>query len=104
MKIEFSGRMSWASCGFLLWRHGVTETLQAMHQVSSQMMFVELVQVEIAQFVVADPMGKHVIDGHQDLVGYGYCSALVTSSSFESVKFVSQVSAFGFCRGVGGLH
>ena len=45
-----------------------------------------------------------MVDGHQDLVGYGYCGALVTSSSFESVKFVSQVSTFGFGRGVGGLH
>jgi len=44
-----------------------------------------------------------MVDGHQDLVGYGYCSALVTSSSFEAIKFVPQVRAFGFCRRVGGL-
>ena len=30
--------------------------------------------------------------------------ALVASPSFESVKFVSQVRAFGFCRRVGSLH
>jgi len=41
-----------------------------MNQVSSQVVFVELVQVEITQFVVADLVGKHVIDGHQDLMGH----------------------------------
>jgi hypothetical protein len=41
MKIGFSGRMSWASYSFLFERDGVTETLQAMNQVSSQVMFVE---------------------------------------------------------------
>ena len=30
--------------------------------------------------------------------------ALVASPSFESVKFVSEVSALGFCRRVGSLH
>src|SRR6266550_4844415 len=54
MKIGFSGRTSWASCSSLLKRHGVAETLQAMNQVLSQVVFVELVQVEITQFVVAD--------------------------------------------------
>lgn len=45
-----------------------------------------------------------MVDGHQDLVGYRNCGPFVTSSSFESVKFVSQVSAFGFCCRVGGLQ
>ena len=31
-------------------------------------MFVELVQVEIAEFVVADGWEKDVIDSHQDLM------------------------------------
>jgi hypothetical protein len=51
------------------------------------------VQVEIAEFVVADAMGKHVIDSHQDLMGYPHRRALVSTPGFESVKFVSQVSA-----------
>jgi hypothetical protein len=34
--------------------------------------FVELVEVEIPQIVVADSVGKHVIDGQQDLMGYRY--------------------------------
>jgi len=75
-----------------------------MNQVSGQVVFVELVEVEVPQFVVADSVGKHVVDGHQDLVGYRYGSALVTSSSFEAVEFVPQVRAFGFCRRVGGLN
>src|ERR1700747_2189479 len=103
MKIGFSGRIGWASCGFLLKCHGVAETLQAMNQVSSQVVFVELVQIEITQFVVADLVGKHVIDGHQDLMGHRYRRSLIPPSSFESVKFVSQVSALSFGRCVGGL-
>jgi hypothetical protein len=41
-----------------------------MNQISSEVVFVELIQVEIPQFVVADSVGKHVVDGHQDLVSY----------------------------------
>ena len=72
-----------------------------MNQVSSQMVFVELVEVEIPQFVVANSVGKDVVDGHQDFMGYCYSGTLVTPASFESVKLVSQVSAFGFRRRVG---
>jgi hypothetical protein len=75
-----------------------------MNQVSSQVVLVELVEVEIPQIVVADSVGKHVIDGHQNHVGYRNYGAFVTSPSFESVEFVSQVSAFSFCRCVSGLH
>src|ERR1700758_5408393 len=75
-----------------------------MNQVSSQVVFVEFVEVKIPQFVVADSVGKHVVDGHQDLVGYCHGSALVTPPGFEAVEFVSQVSALGFRRGVGGLY
>lgn len=50
-----------------------------MNQASSQVMFVEFVEVEISQFVVADPVRKRVVDSHQDLVGYRYCRTLVTS-------------------------
>src|SRR5882762_7110473 len=41
-----------------------------MNQVSRQVVFVELVEIKIPQFVVADLMGKHVIDSHQDFVGH----------------------------------
>jgi hypothetical protein len=70
------------------------------------MMFVELFQVEIAQFVVADPVGKRVIDGHQDFVAHRHRHrrALVPSASFESVKFVSQVSALSFGGCVDDLY
>src|SRR5215472_11122170 len=104
MKIGFSGRTSWASSSFLLECDCVAETLQAMNQVSSQMVFVELVEVEIPQFVVADSVGKDVVDGHQDFRGYCYSGTLVTAPGFKAVEFVSQVSALGFRRGVGGLH
>ena len=67
-------------------------------------MFVEFAEVKIPQFVVADSVGKHVVDGHQDLVGYCHGSALVTPPGFEAIEFVSQVSALGFRRGVGGLY
>jgi len=66
-------------------------------------MFVEFLEAEIAQFVIAASVGQHVVDGHQDLMGYRCGGALVTPPSFESVKFVSRVRAFGFCRRVGGL-
>ena len=62
-----------------------------MNQVSSQVMFVEFVEVEISQFVVADPVRKHVVDGHQDFVGYCYCRTLVTSPRFEAVDTNSRV-------------
>src|SRR6516225_12454987 len=75
-----------------------------MNQFSSQGIPVELVEVKIAQFVVADLVGKHVIDGHQDLMGYSYDCPLVPAPSFETVKLVSQVGAFGFCCSGGGLH
>jgi len=75
-----------------------------MNQVSSQMVFVELVEVEIPQFVVADSVGKHVVDGQQDFMGYCCGGTLVTPPGFEAVEFVSQVSALGFRHGVGGLH
>ncbi len=60
-------------------------------------MLVEFVEVKIAQFVVADLVGKHVIDGHEDLMGHGYDCPLVSTASFETVKFVPQVGTLGFC-------
>jgi hypothetical protein len=43
-------------------------------------MLVGLVEV-IAQFVVADLVGEHVIDGHQDLMGHGYDCPLISTPS-----------------------
>lgn len=60
-------------------------------------MLVELVEAKIAQFVVADSVGKDVIDGRQDLMGHGHDCPLVPAPSFETVKLVSQVAALGFC-------
>ena len=40
------------------------KTLQAMNQVANKVVFVELVEVEIPQFVVADSVGKDVVDSH----------------------------------------
>jgi hypothetical protein len=97
MNIGFSGRTCWASCSFLLKCDGVAETLLAMNQVSSQVVFVEIVQVEITQFVVADLVGKHVMDGRQDLMGHRYRRALVPAASFESVKFVLRPSSVTHC-------
>ena len=65
---------------------------------------VELIEVKIAQFVVADLVGKHVIDGHQDLMGDSYDCPLVPAPSFETVKLVSQVGALGFGCSSGSLH
>ena len=64
-----------------------------MDQVAGQMMFVELVQVEVAQVVVGDFLGKRVIDGDQDLVSDGRRGSLVPRPRFETVKLVSQVRA-----------
>jgi hypothetical protein len=35
-----------------------------MDQVSSEVMLVELVQVEVAEVVIRDILGKHMVDGH----------------------------------------
>jgi len=85
MKIEFSGRRS---CS--LFSLGSRNILNAASDGPSfgDVVLVEVIEVEITQFVVADLMGKHVIDGHQDFMGYRYGRALVSTSGFETVKFV----------------
>jgi hypothetical protein len=40
-----------------------------MNEVAREVAFVELVQVEISQVVVANLLRKHVVNGHQDFVG-----------------------------------
>ena len=43
------------------------------------MMLVEFVEIEIAQVVVAGSIRKHVVDGHEDLVGHCHDGPLVDS-------------------------
>src|SRR5258708_5976859 len=75
-----------------------------MNQVSREAVLVELIQINIAEFVVANSVGKHVIDGKQDLMGHCYRRPLVPAPRFETVKFIPQVSALGFRCRVGRLH
>jgi hypothetical protein len=62
---------------------------------------VELIQVQIAEVVVANVLGKHVIDGDQDLMGYGHRRPFVPASRFEAVKLVPQTRSLGPGGGVG---
>ena len=75
-----------------------------MNQVSRELVFVPFVQVRIPQFVVANSVRKHVIDGHQDFVGHRHCGPLVSAPSFETLEFVPEVRALGFGGRVGSLH
>jgi hypothetical protein len=72
-----------------------------MDQIAREMVLVALVEVKISQIVVGNLLGKHGIDRHQDLMGYGHGGALVPASGLETVKLVAQVGGFG-CR-VGSL-
>jgi hypothetical protein len=55
-----------------------------MNEVSREGLFVEAVEVEVSQFVVADSMGKHAIDGDQDLVDHGHHGPLVSAQGFQA--------------------
>jgi hypothetical protein len=68
--------------------HVVAQTLQTMDQVSREMVLVALVEVKISQVVVENLLGKHVIDRHQDLMGYGHRGALVPAPGLETAKLV----------------
>lgn len=54
-------------------------------------MLVDLVEVEIPRFVVADSVGKHMVDGHQDLVRDCDCGALVAAPSLNQEFFFSYI-------------
>jgi len=58
-----------------------------MDQISSQEVFVKVVEVKITQFVVANLVGKHVIDGDQDFMGYARrdCSLINIESPKDQV-------------------
>lgn len=62
-----------------------------MNQVASQMVLVEVVEVAIAKIVVGDILGKDVIDGHKDFVGYRHRSTLVPTARLETVELVTQM-------------
>jgi hypothetical protein len=81
-----------ALCCFFLKRerHLIAQTLQAMDQIAPEMVFVEFVEVKIAQIVVGNLLGKHVIDGHQDLMGDGHGSALLPATNLETIKLVRR--------------
>src|SRR6266550_6145578 len=58
-----------------------------MDQISSQEVFVKVVEVKITQFVVANLVGKNVIDGDQDFMGYARrdCSLIKIESPKDQV-------------------
>ena len=58
-----------------------------MDQISSQEVFVKVVEVKITQFVLANLVGKHVIDGDQDFMGYARrdCSLINIESPKDQV-------------------
>jgi hypothetical protein len=45
---------------------------------------VKVIEVKITQFAVEDLVGKHVIGGHQDLMGDCYDCPLVPALGFET--------------------
>jgi len=65
-----------------------------MNQVASQVILVELIQIEVAEIVVGDVLGDHVIDGYQDLMADRHDGTLIPAPCLEAVKLVSQVGAF----------
>ena len=58
-----------------------------MNPVASQMVLVEVVEVAIAKIVVGDVLGKHVIDGDQDLMGNRYGGPLVELAASTRAVF-----------------
>ena len=52
-----------------------------MNQVASQVVLVELVQIEVAEIVVGDVLGDHVIDGDQDLMGDRHRGTLIPAAA-----------------------
>jgi len=52
------------SCCLNLQGYLKSQTLQPMDQVSSEVMLVEFVQVSVAEIVIRDMRGKHMVDGH----------------------------------------
>jgi hypothetical protein len=53
------------------------------------MVLVEVVEVAVAKIVVGNVLGKHVIDGHEDFVGYRHRSALVPTTRLQTVELVA---------------
>src|SRR5438105_15445330 len=66
--------------------------------------FGKLIQIGVTQVIVGDLVREHVIGSHQDLVSDAYGSALVASSSFETIELLPQIRSLSRCRRVGRLH
>ena len=64
-----------------------------MKQVASQMVVVEVVEVAVAKIVVGDVLGKHVIDGHRDLVPNRYGGTIVATARLKAVELVTQIGS-----------
>jgi len=45
------------------------------------MVFVELIEVQISEVVVGNLLGRHVVDGYEDLVGDGCIRAELSAAS-----------------------
>jgi hypothetical protein len=51
-----------------------------------------MVVVEVA-IVVGDVLGKHVIDGHRDLVPNRYGGTIVATARLKAVELVTQIGS-----------
>jgi len=67
------------------------------------MVLVEVVKVEVPKIVVGDVLGKHVIDGYQDLMRSCHRGTLVPTAGLKTVELVTQISALGSGCRIGGL-
>jgi hypothetical protein len=61
-----------------------------MRQLAGQVILVQLIQVEVAEIVVGDVLGDHVIDGYQDLMADGHRGTLIPTPRLETVKLVGS--------------
>src|SRR5438874_6070532 len=75
-----------------------------MNQVSSQVILVELVEVDVSEIPIGDFLGKHRINRYQALVCYRQDCPLVSSPGLEAIKFVPQVCSLGLRCRLGGLY
>ena len=67
-------------------------------------MFVEVVEIGVSEIAVADILGKHVIDGDQDLMGDRYSGALVPAPRLEAIELVPPIAALGPGGRIGSLE
>jgi len=77
----------------LLERYWVAEALQAVNQISSRVVLIKTVQVEIFEVVVANLLRQRVVDRHEDLVGHGNGRPLESAARLKTIKLLSPVPA-----------